>query len=192
MPSLVLDLDETLLHTTRASMLTGEQKAELEITDWNDDDETATIHRPGLREFSAFVNANFDDVYVYTAGQLDYAKEIVEKVLGDFCNLHSVWSRGHCEWTFADPSFKPLWNKIRGPCTRCIGPCYSNCPKVGESLDAMTTFMIDDRDDITKYNVYVHGPQQIVIPPFRGEVTDKHLTDTVIPVLKQWLTTHKN
>ena len=185
MPNLVLDLDETLLKTTSYEGLTPEQKRYLTISDLGDG--MATIHRPFLNEFCQFVNANFDGVYVYTAGTLDYAKDIVEVVLPGFNNLHSVWSRGYCEWSYDQANYKPLWNKYVGPCSKCSGPCFANCEKPPVSLDSPTTFFIDDRHDITHYNIYVHGRQQLVIPAFHGDIMDTQLRDLAIPTIEKWL-----
>lgn len=85
MKSLVLDVDETLVHTG-----TGQDyKFQIE-EEWV----SGTI-RPHLREFLWTVNDLFDVVAVWSAGERDYVHGIVDRVFPYQPDL--IWTREECD-----------------------------------------------------------------------------------------------
>ena len=68
---LVLDLDETLVHTMLPSSGTTTQRLQ-----------NATVHlRPGVHQFLKKVRALFDDVVLFTAGTKNYADMVIDTYL---------------------------------------------------------------------------------------------------------------
>lgn len=121
---LVLDLDETLVHTVPKGTLvsrTGKPNYYL----W---DGSMGFIRPGLKEFLSYVQRSFTHVGIWTAADARYASYIVEHVLkplgfrpkfilaGHHCEivryngvlirikpLRTLWSRAEYNWLGATP-----------------------------------------------------------------------------------------
>ena len=91
---LVLDLDETLIHTV-------ELRDETAYADRDPDfflgDGLATYERPGVREFLASCFVKFQAVGLWTAGTLPYALELLPH-LCDVNDFAFVWGRERCTW----------------------------------------------------------------------------------------------
>lgn len=83
-PCIVLDLDETLIHsmsTQEYNETTKNQKKRIDNLDISDmDDYYTVIERPGLQEFLDILFKHFN-VSVWTAASKDYASFIVENIL---------------------------------------------------------------------------------------------------------------
>tara|TARA_B110000914_G_C15385072_1_gene409674 strand:+ start:59 stop:682 length:624 start_codon:yes stop_codon:yes gene_type:complete len=83
-PCLILDLDETVIHSVSLDERNGLSKEEKKIMDTfkshNMDDYYTVLERPGLQEFLDFVFKNFN-VSVWTAASKDYALFIVENII---------------------------------------------------------------------------------------------------------------
>ena len=82
---LVLDLDETLIHTTGASL---GRAADFTFAGYD------VYRRPHLADFLAFAFATFD-VGIWTAAGEDYAAKVVAEVFQDR-PLRFVWSSERC------------------------------------------------------------------------------------------------
>lgn len=190
--SIVLDLDETLVHTfDDESRLIGlnvmtdsdflEVRRRLYIIDV-DDPVTKRgegnyirmwgILRPGLKDFLNFCFSYFKMVTIWTAGRSSYALKIVQelyKVIGR--EPHIVYSFDDC----LDES---------GSCsTKDLKKIISECPK---NMSIEHTFMIDDR----LYNFEANPGNGILIPAFAPHQSKKSLTDTsdkALYKLKAWL-----
>lgn len=88
---LVLDLDETLIHTVESYGI------ETEFQGFEIRDGYYVNERPGVREFLERCFDRFEDVAVWTAGTRDYAMEILPR-LCDVNNFAFVWGRERCTW----------------------------------------------------------------------------------------------
>lgn len=126
--ALVLDLDETLIHTFCNSNPLKDYgiaiKPELrklyerffffkmEDIDGNPgnglDQMFFTLRRPHLNEFLEFAFSYFSSVNVYSAGTDDYVMAIVRHVFSNFPNLGLVWGRSKCVETESNFFTKPL------------------------------------------------------------------------------------
>lgn len=154
MLSVVLDLDETLIHCP------AQQPPEAGGLDhFVLGDGSVVLLRPGYYEFLDFLGGHFDAVYVYTAATPVYAGEVV-KVLFNNVPLRGAWSRPDCELGAAGGVYKSLRDK-RSP--------------DGEVVDSPYTAVVDDRPDVTERNVYARGENHFVVPPFTGNPADNAL-----------------
>lgn len=94
---LVLDLDETLIHTVELRDETAYCERDPDI--WIDDTSLASYKRPGVEEFLTWCFENYAAVGLWTAGTRPYAFE----VLPHLCNPNDfafVWGRERCTWKF--------------------------------------------------------------------------------------------
>jgi Dullard-like phosphatase family protein len=90
--SVVLDLDETLVHAS----LTPPDVYDIKI-DIPTDGQSATVYvqkRPGVDEFIRTVSIEFD-VFIFTASHINYAIPVVHAILPCFPAERILW-RGHC------------------------------------------------------------------------------------------------
>jgi TFIIF-interacting CTD phosphatase-like protein len=148
---LVLDLDNTLIETRNGNAeRLAIQKSLRERGELDRYYEFALdgrvywgVKRPYYRFFLEWAFATFDVVGVWTAAEADYAAEIVKAVFPQ--TPHFVWSRDECV-NLGGTYYKPLEKLfIRFP-----------------HLDRDNTVIIDDRKDISVYNVVL----LIEIPSF--------------------------
>lgn len=106
---LVLDLDETLVHTV----------AEFELDHRHGDPHFeipggyVVFERPGVRDFLASCFEKFREVSLWTAGTRDYALEVLPN-LCDPSEFSFIWGRDRCTWhrTFdeLDDSYTTGWS----------------------------------------------------------------------------------
>jgi RNA polymerase II subunit A small phosphatase-like protein len=92
---LVLDLDETLVHTWELADLNGH--ARTRSPDLVLEDSLRSFKRPGVEEFLAWCFVKFKAVGLWTAGTLPYALEL----LPHLCELDRfafVWGRERCTY----------------------------------------------------------------------------------------------
>lgn len=184
---LVLDLDETLVHTYTDVDIGGmidrknpelmSRYFEFTLQNGNSPMKICGVERPGLQEFLIFANKYFDSVIVWTAGIAEYAKMIVDHIYRDIPQKPKlIWSRGHCEGsgTETKPYTKPL-TKLEN----------SRPDIVGQDI-LRRAIIIDDRD----YTGRDHNPQnQMLIPPFDPMPLDSTYgsTDDALYKVKNWL-----
>ena len=164
--TIVLDLDETLIHCPRNS-LTKQNRLAFEkngIMVFELGNGVPVLLRPGFHEFLQAITANFDYIFVFTAATKLYAKEVVDSIFKGTV-VEAVWSREHCYIEKAPNTDEILAVKklLRGKIHK------------GFHLDQDNTLIVDDRDDVSEGNVYAGGGNHFVIKPFTGNSNDDEL-----------------
>lgn len=100
---LILDMDETLLHTEcfRDNDYIPEGSYNFKFPLGAEDDETwyFTIKRPFIDELMKYAFDNFK-VAIWTAGGSDYASTVIEKCGIDVNKLEFFWTRERCTMKF--------------------------------------------------------------------------------------------
>lgn len=93
MKTLVLDLDETLIHSSFEPLEWYDYAITLFI---ENEQTTAYVQvRPGFYQLMDYINKNFD-VYIYTASIIEYASPIVHTLLPNFDQSHLL-ARNYCQ-----------------------------------------------------------------------------------------------
>lgn len=139
---LVLDLDETLIHTWKRDDPKLMKKAETRAADryygfkLNDGYYYWGLLRPGVGEFLKTNFKRFDIVGIWTAATDDYADKIKER-LEEECGykFHFVWSREDC-------------SLVKGEYIKPLARLFSKFP----DIDPDNTIMLDDKRTIAVYN----------------------------------------
>lgn len=176
---IVLDLDETLIHSLDAeskhevlSLYSDESpdsplslRKRIHDVPLKGDKAITVIERPFLQEFLSDVFRYFENVIVWTAGKEHYANAIVDTIFKEQ-KPTVVYNWNHCRKD--DNSYdKPL-------------RYLTEDPKVKANLDR--TIIIDDRPE----NFTDNPENGVVIPAFLPcENTD--CMDYTLPVLSDWL-----
>lgn len=88
--TLILDLDETLIHADTALP----RPPEFEVGPYG------VLRRPGVEEFLEFALTHFERVAVWTASTLSYAIPVLDQLL-DRRRLAFVWGRERCTYVWA-------------------------------------------------------------------------------------------
>ncbi len=169
---IVLDLDETLVHTCN----NFETLKELKIMDDPDlmdlkqrsyvitMDDVVTkkgtgvkttmwgIVRPHVKEFLISCFAYFKVVIVWSAGKRKYVDAIVDFLFKDIKRPHVVYSYDECERTNNGLLTKPLMKLIK------------NEPGLSKYMSLNNSLIIDDRDTVYNNDNPYNGIQ---IPPYR-------------------------
>ena len=83
---LILDLDETLIHATEASL---DQPADFQVAHFN------VYKKPFLEEFIHTVRQSFL-LAVWSSASDDYVSEIVSRIFGEETKLEFAWGRSRC------------------------------------------------------------------------------------------------
>jgi carboxy-terminal domain RNA polymerase II polypeptide A small phosphatase len=160
MVNIILDLDETLIHTCE---ITDKYDKGLDkLTDFHfmiDGQYYWVIRRPGLELFLEFIFKYFN-VGIWTAADKLYAKEICKKILSkrQLKMIKFIYSRQFChlDTTFNPPIFtKPL---VR------IFDLYPG-------FKGSNTIIIDNTYNVMRYN----QQNGIQIPDFVGDINDVSL-----------------
>jgi len=137
MYNVVLDVDETLLHTyDNHDDDTSDIYDPFEIT--VDDEVLYGSLRPNLKEFliKLYKNPKFN-IGIWSAGSDSYVKEIakmLEKKYG--IKFDYVWTRNHCEYVISYDG-----NKV---CKKPLRKLFKHF----KNMDFTNTIIIDDRDDV--------------------------------------------
>ncbi len=181
---IVLDLDETLVHTfedTNSIRLLNIQKdpdyirmrKRMYIIDIDDPSTKRGegVHfymwgllRPGVKKFLMFCFSYFKIVAIWTAGKRRYAEKIVQEISKDVREPHIVYCFDHC----LDHT---------GTCTtKDLEKIISECRK---EMSIKNTFMIDDR----MYNFELNPDNGILIPPYHPIQKKEILIDESDPTL---------
>ena len=146
---LILDLDETLIHTTREWIGYS--------PDFTCEGHGFIFIRPGFSEFIAEIRSYFD-VAVWTAGTKDYLECVTSNLFRNV-NLSFAWCRDHCvvdTYSNGDPLFLKELNKIE---------------RKGYNL--RNVLAIDDRPEALK-----NYPDNLIsIKPFYGDREDSELAE---------------
>jgi TFIIF-interacting CTD phosphatase-like protein len=148
---LVLDIDETLVHSSTDSLYGGEFKVG-----------SYTVKtRPHLDKFIQYITNNpYYQAGVWSAGVTKYVNTIVEHIFPDPSILLFVEARDFCNANMD----KPL-SKIR----ELVNKRYDT------SLTRSEFVIIDDRENVTKFDELNH----IQIPKFMGDEKDDYLLQLI-------------
>ena len=155
---LVLDLDETLIHTTTIKPTNPELDY---ITLKFDDEILYAIKRPFVREFLEIASELFE-LAIFTAGEREYA----DQILDDICpNSKTILPKNK--------------RKYRDSCKLHFQKLYKDLDIFGKSKKDI--LIVDDNPE----NTYFFPKNAIVIPAFLGDENDTFLLDKLLPVLQK-------
>jgi len=160
MVNFVLDLDETLIHTSEITTNYSAQLAKKSDFYFTIDRQYYwVIKRPGLDLFLDFVFKYFN-VGIWTAGDKEYAKQISRRILKlpQLQRIKFIYSRQFCH---LDTNSKPPMF------TKPLAKVFELFP----TFQAQNTIMVDNTFNVMKFN-----PQNgILIPDFTGNPNDCYL-----------------
>ena len=174
---IVLDIDETLIHTKYTSVILNKEIKKLsDITFKINGVYYYVILRPYALSFLNAVFQNFDHVCIWTAAEKLYAKKIISHIFTPTqqASLLEFWSRKNCVIQ-NDNYTKPL----------------SKLFEKHNFLNNKNTVIVDNNKLITKLNKHM----SINVPDFTGQKYDKtlfKLTPSSIINSSQKLTLYKN
>jgi TFIIF-interacting CTD phosphatase-like protein len=188
---IVLDLDETLIHTSerisqleKLEILTDpthfhlrERIYILELDDVVDDPGTGNtcllwgVKRPGLHEFLLFCFQHFSIVAVWSAGKPRYVDAICKEIFKDLCDPHIIFTWDHCE-SGEDYLEKPLKKMIE--------------EFEDDRMGISNTIVIDDRE--STFSI-VNPKNGILIPAYDPVMNVKKISkdDKNLRRLQEWL-----
>jgi hypothetical protein len=161
MVNIILDLDETLIHTVKITTTFSKLLAN-SVDFWFkiNNQYFWVLKRPGLAIFIEFVYKHFN-VGIWTAAEKDYAKEICRNILSlDQINKSKfIYSRNFC---YLDSSLGPAGF------TKPLEKIY----KIHSDLfNHMNTIMIDNNSHVMRFNHH----NGIHVPDFNGDPNDRIL-----------------
>ena len=155
---IVLDLDETLVHTSDKNLtelrslriMSNPETIDLRnrVYELNLDDAASLkrgqgiktelwgIIRPHVKEFLIFCFSYFKVVAVWSAGKKKYVEAIVDFLFRDIKRPHIIYHRGHCHERSANQHTKPLEKMIKSE------------PGLNKYMSLENTFIIDDRESV--------------------------------------------
>jgi hypothetical protein len=185
--AIVLDIDETLVHTdtdiNRAIELDifsdPVLRSRAYFTDLTDvacskgEGQKSLmwgVTRPRIKEFIDFCFSYFRVVGIWSAGKKDYVTSMVEILFRDSQPPHFVYTYDDLYFTESGDYFKPL-DKLFKETT------------IGNYVLPGNVFMIDDRRDVCSYNI----DNAIIVPEYAPESLEEiKQTDDTFPVLISW------
>lgn len=183
--NIILDLDETLVHTFGVKLPTGKEGRNLmqqhhgriyivnSVTLNNQkkikNEYLWGITRPGLNKFMQFCFNQFGQVIIWSAGTGRYVKDVVNKVLCDLRCPHYIFTQEDC---YVDDE---------GYLKKPIKYLKSENPEIN-NLYLENTLIIDDRSDNFEYE----PNNGIKIPPYDPDRQDSSLMD-----LMKWFKSDK-
>lgn len=187
--AIVLDLDETLVHTFESTEWIKTQKIftdpqqyplknrvyKLSIDDVVNElgegvlHELAGVLRPHLMEFILFLFFYFRVVCVWSAGKQKYVHEIVRLIFRQSREPHLIFSYNDCKMGI-DGIEKPL-------------EYMYNIPGINKLMNAKNTFVIDDRNDTF---VKANPGNAILIPEYKPETWGLKGEDNSLIQLINW------
>lgn len=143
---LILDLDETLVHTFEETAILKKLKPHKNpalrpriyhksICEPNDEFEMWGVSRPHLEEFLEFCFSYFKIVAVWSAGTTRYVEEIVDLIFPVNSPPHIIFTRSDCEM-IDDVTKKSLFKMIEME------------PLLKDVMTIQNTLIIDDRCDV--------------------------------------------
>lgn len=151
---LILDLDETLIHTTNHNSSASSDRRY--VLDLSEDRMSGTM-RPYVKEFLQFAKDNFHEVVIWTAATKDYADAVVDLLFDSDSRPLLVLSREDCRY---DPAV------YGGSYTK---PTHRLAHQQG--WDPKLVLMLDDRP-----YTFAHNPQNgLLIRSYQGENDDNEL-----------------
>ncbi|MDG5800788.1 HAD family hydrolase [Marinilabiliaceae bacterium ANBcel2] len=144
---LILDIDETLLHTTWEQL---KQKPDFCYKGRN------VYLRPHLNDFMNFCFANFS-VAIYSSAKAEYVKYVLKRVAGDLSKFKFIKTRTHCRKIYKNDG----WGDIE---------IYLKNISLLPGYIPNKTFIIDDRPST------VHPLDSVIsVDEFRGNKSDDEL-----------------
>ena len=192
---IVLDLDETLIHTYSKKDITDVQgykylndnismRGRLYRLDFGSSDigYMWSLKRPGVDAFLRYVMSNFGTVIVWSAGTAHYVEKVVEWLftpLGTYPD--AVFSREYCETITVGTHKGSLTKPISKLTKERTGDIYNR-------INYNNCFFVDDNTISTSYN----ASNAITIPKFHPEPNLKSMAsedDTSLYQLIAWLET---
>lgn len=201
--TLVLDLDETLIHSSSFpphqliqyfTILDDSIQIDSENTNADSTKSPQLIYiflRPGLDEFLEYAKENFE-VFVYTYAERNYAEPILDKILPDLDENHRLY-RDSCI-TVSSPSslttytsyYKLTAQDKNGICKNKKGK-YSGVIKDLLMLKRNMSDVIFV-DDNNYQAIRANSENTIVIPCWKGIPNDSALVSWLVPLLRNCLT----
>lgn len=145
---LILDLDETLIYSTKSGLSYPEDFMVGEYS---------VYKRPSLDKFLDFISPNYD-VAIWTSSTDDYAQEVVKNIFPQNYPLKFIYGRTKCTATF-------LWDQNEYVYAKNL----SKLKKKDYSLEKI--LIIDDSPEKLKRNYGNH----IRVEPFMGSNDDIEL-----------------
>lgn len=187
--SLVLDLDETLVHSTEIESLdslAGNHIERLYLTPGTDMIEmsyTVKLHkgycwgieRPCVNEFLDFAEDYFQNIFVWSAGTKGYVEKICNHLFKNRKPPKIIWSRDRCEYVRKEEIYtKPLDTM-----------CNYIQSTFGDPIDISKILFLDDRE-----HTFRHNPGNGVVvpawapPAYEPYVLDR--SDNALLQFKSW------
>lgn len=165
--SIVLDMDETLLHVFTNLVYLDDLNFETTLQTFQvnslDGKQMWGVYRPGLGEFLKYITENFENVFVWSAGTRAYVEPIIKSVFSfyDVPMPTMILSRGHCRYLngkYHKPliDLKIFWNIEQN-----------------KNLDIRRTLIVDDRN----YTFLMNPYNALQIPPFHPGGDDRNNVD---------------
>src|SRR5579871_639944 len=197
--AVVLDVDETLVHTTSndeyqlfetlnlmddpSLMGLRSRLYKLSISDTMSPLGTGIVDnfwgvmRPHLKEFLVFCFSYFRVVAIWSAGQKKYVEAIVDYIFRDIKPPHIVFTYNDCKKTGDGFIIKPLIDMI------------NKDTRLSDVMSLSNTFVVDDRDTTYSENIGNGIKIPAYLPPISvdGMTTD----DPALVQLMYWLTLPK-
>lgn len=189
--AIVLDLDETAVHTFRSM----DSYSQLEI-DKHPDLKSRAYHlvmndvvtphgqgrvttmwgmkRPHINEFLIFCFSYFRVVIVWSAGKYKYVHSVVDNLFGDIIPPHLIYTWDDCI-------------KVDGICDKDLSKLY-NHPELGKYVRPENTLLIDDKE----YSFNKSSPYNgVLIPPYNPNMNLESLRtdDLALLQLQSWFQT---
>ena len=193
---IVLDLDETLVHTSDKNLaelrslriMSDPSLIDLRhrVYELSLDDATSPrkgqgiktelwgITRPHVKEFLIFCFSYFKVVAVWSAGKKKYVEAIVDFLFRDIHRPHVIYHRGHCDERSVNNHTKPLEKMIKQE------------PGLSKYMSLENTFIIDDRESVYQDDNPDNG---IKIPAYKPtfDVYSLRSDDIALKQLVTWL-----
>jgi TFIIF-interacting CTD phosphatase-like protein len=196
--TIILDLDETLVHTWKNPEFIEKHQIYTNPQVYNQfhplgsqpfchlmkihDELLWTLCRPYLYEFLNFVYSEFDNVIIWSAGIKEYVLKVVELILvqAGLPLPKFVWSRGHCH------NYQGIYHKPIDELTVVVGGIkYKHL-----NINPQNTIIVDD-----KIYTFMQNPKNgILIPEYLpGEELFQLLdrTDTTLKRLTEWFSSDR-
>ena len=158
---LIFDLDETLVHSTKAKLNQG---ADFEVGGYY------IYKRPHLDAFLKACSKKYR-IAIWSSAQAEYVKEVVEKVVYKHVELEFIWTRQNCSVKVVK---KPLLEGFN------YGGFYKEhqwikpLKKVKNKLES--TLIIDN----SPYKVIENQENALIIKSFEGEQGDNELDKLLV------------
>jgi TFIIF-interacting CTD phosphatase-like protein len=149
---LVLDLDETLIHTNETGVTHNNAKQDFLISEGY-----SVSIRPGLENFLYYCFSSFKETMIWTAATNDYAYEVLMKIT-QIPNFVRIWDRSRCSYKRDMEKLEDYWIKD-----------ISKLSRIG--YDKKKILCIDD----TRRNYEKSYGNLVPIKPFYGDPEDQEL-----------------